>query len=279
MNDIKTIAAVVVDMDRQLRENLTSPKMLWENTYIKHQQDKRKIDGTFGISDHIKAMVYSMLSSGITWERVESMTDLKTGEITLIDDLFHQYDPDYILSCDPSQLRDSIKDLHLASQYTLKQMTALINDNIPKLKSLEQKYNNIDEYYKKFITEGCNLTCLVRQLSSQDSVDKLSQMGEALIAEYLRNVGYDIAKPDRHIRRILGSKVLDCSEHEIVPIFEAFEIVKGIANELNKPVAEVDYILWMYCAKGYGEVCSLRNPNCANCVAKEYCKSENRKRC
>lgn len=112
---------------------------------------------------------------------------------------------------------------------------------------------------------------LVKALSAPHSGYKLAQMGEALSAEYLKNVGYDIAKPDRHIRRILGSKVLNCSTHEVVPIFEAFDIVAALAKELNRPAAEVDYILWSYCAKGYGEICTAKNPKCDICVANQFC--------
>lgn len=273
MNDIKTVSAVVTEMDKQLRDILKSPKMLWENTYIYHQLEKRKSGGKFTIQDHIRAMVYSMLSSGISWERVESITDLETGKLTAVDVLFHQYDPDYILSCEPSQLRDSLKSMSLASQYTNKQMQALINTNIPKLMSIEKDFGSIDSYYSKFIKDD-NITCLVRQLSSSDSMDKLFQMGEALTAEYLKNVGYDLAKPDRHICRILGSNCLACSDSETVPLFEAFEIVSAIAKELNKPSAEVDYILWAYCANGYGEICTVNNPKCEICKASSICKSK-----
>ena len=273
MNDIKTVSAVVTAMDKQLHNILKSPKMLWENTYIYHQLEKRKSGGKFTIQDHIRAMVYSMLSSGISWERVESITDLETGKLTAVDVLFHQYDPDYILSCEPSQLRGSLKSMSLASQYTNKQMQALINTNIPKLMSIEKDFGSIDSYYSKFIKDD-NITCLVRQLSSSDSMDKLFQMGEALTAEYLKNVGYDLAKPDRHICRILGSNCLACSDSETVPLFEAFEIVSAIAKELNKPSAEVDYILWAYCANGYGEICTVNNPKCEICKASSICKSK-----
>ena len=255
-------------MDEQLRDILQSPKMLWENTFIKHQLDRRKRGGVFALNDHLRAMVYSMLSSGIMWERVEPLTDLETGMIQPLDDLFHQYDPDYAGSCDPLNLCDGIKGLHLASQYTRNQMTALVEVNIPKLKAIEQKYGSIDTYYKKYITIDCNLTRLIRQLSSSDSKDKLAQMGEALTAEYLKNVGYDTAKPDRHIRRILGSKYLACSAKQDVPVYETLDIVAEIANELSKSAAEVDYILWSYCASGYGEICTVKNPKCEICKAK-----------
>lgn len=43
-------------------------------------------------------MVYSMLSSGAKWDRVVDGIDDSTGKITPIDELFHNYDVEYILS-------------------------------------------------------------------------------------------------------------------------------------------------------------------------------------
>lgn len=276
--NISEIAEIIVQMDKQLRNDLfvkndvLQEKKLWENTYIKHQLNKRNEGGTFTINDHIRAMVYSMLSSGIVWERVEKDIDIKTGRIKPIDDIFHNYDVDYILQCNSNQLADEIKNLGCASQSTRKQMKALVSQNIYKLIKYEKEYGSIDSYYKKFIEQDKTLKILVKQLADSKSENKFEEMAEALDAEYLKNVGYDIAKPDRHIRRILGSKILGCSEYEEVPIYEAFDIVAEIAQEINKPVAEVDYILWSYCANGYGEICTSKNPKCDKCGAKSVCK-------
>lgn len=275
--NICEIAEIVVQMDKQLRNDLfykndvIQEKKLWENTYIKHQIDKRNNGGIFTINDHIRALVYSMLSSGIVWKRVEKGIDIKTGRIKPIDDIFHNYDVDYILQCNPDQLADEIKNLGCASQSTRKQMKALVSQNIYKLIKYEKEYGSIDSYYRKFIEQDKTLKILVEQLADSKSENKFEEMAEALVAEYLKNVGYDIAKPDRHIRRILGSKILGCSEYEEVPVYEAFDIVAEIAQEINKPVAEVDYILWSYCANGYGEICTSKNPKCDKCVAKSVC--------
>lgn len=281
MNEnIRNAAKAVLAMDNHLRNDLLKKdgklqeKKLWENTFIKHQIDRRNQGDIFSIEDHIRAMVYSMLSSGISWQRVENGIDNDTGKIIPIDEIFHQYNVEKLLQCTPEELRDKIKELHCASQYTLKQMSALLEENIGKLLSFEKDFESIDTYYQKLIEDDNSLISLIRALSEPTSKDKLSQMGEALTAEYLRNVGYDISKPDRHIRRILGSKYLACSEYEIVPIYDAFDIVAEIASELNKPIAEVDYILWSYCANGYGEVCTLSKPKCDICSVNKYCKKE-----
>lgn len=139
-------------------------------------------------------MVYSMLSSGIVWERVEKGIDILTGRINPIDDIFHNYDVDYILQCNPDQLADEIKNLGCASQSTRKQMKAIVSKNINKLISYEKEFGSIDSYYKKFIEQDNTLKLLVKQLADSKSENKFDEMAEALIAEYLKNVGYDIAK-------------------------------------------------------------------------------------
>ena len=274
---IQTIATAVQRMDEHLRNNLlwkdgqAQLDKLWENTYIKRQIDRRRAGGEFSTSDHIRAMVYSMLSSGIVWDRVSPHIDKATKQLTPIDGVFFQYDPERLLQCDPEGLTEEIKKLHCASQYTKKQMEALIHTNIPKLIQLEKQYGSVDVFYQKYINKDSTLKTLVKALSAENSDCKLAQMGEALVAEYLKNVGYDIAKPDRHIRRILGSKALGCSAYETVPIFEAFDIVAALAKEMNRPAAQVGYILWSYCANGYGEICAIKNPKCDICVANNCC--------
>ena len=277
---IKLVSKSVVLMDKQLRDELLikdgtqQKKKLWENTYIKKQIDKRKNGDTFTISDHIQAMIYSMLSSGIAWERVEKGIDSQSGQIIPIDEIFCNYDTDILLKSNPEQLCENIKALRCASQYTYKQMQALININIKKLLSYEKQYGCVDNFYQHFINADSSLKTLVLILSNSNSNFKMEQMGEALVAEYLKNVGYDVTKPDRHIRRILGSDILGCSDRKTVPITEAFDIVAKIADELKKPIAEVDYILWSYCAKGYGEVCTVNKPQCSLCVARQLCQKE-----
>ena len=274
---IQSTAVAIKQMDEHLRSELLKKDgaiqadKLWENTYIKRQVDKRQAGGIFSTSDHIRAMVYSMLSSGIVWDRVSGHVDEATKQLTPIDEIFCQYDPERLLQCRPERLSNEIQKLRCASPYTAIQMQALIHTNIPKLIQFGNKYRSIDAFYQKIIDDDSTLKTLVKALSAPHSDHKLAQMGEALVAEYLKNVGYDIAKPDRHIRRMLGNKILGCSTHEVVPIFEALDIVAALAKELNRPAAEVDYILWSYCANGYGEICTAKNPKCAICVANACC--------
>mgnify|MGYP004619445801 FL=1 len=265
-------------MDKQMRESLfikngePQVKKLWENTYIKKQLDRRKNGGTFTVSDHIRGMVYSMLTSGAAWNRLEPHIDIATGQIPIIDDIFYQYDVTALQSADPTKLCEKVKAQKLGTQYLKNQTEALVKENIGKLLSIEEKYGSVDNFYQSLADKNDNLKTLVRELATAGKPYKLAQLGEALTAEYLKNVGYDIGKPDRHIRRILGSEYLGCSKHQDVPPYEAIDIIADIAKRLNKPAAEVDYILWAYCANGYGEVCTKGKPKCMElCVAEPFC--------
>ena len=282
MHNKEAVAKIIELMDKQLRSDLLNDKLghiqnkkLWENTYIKHQIEKRKSKHEFSLEEHICGMVYSMLSSASAWSRMDGGIDEKTGKIVPVNQIFSQdnieYAPEFILSCTPELLTEKIKNICGGTQSTRKQMEALIQSNIPLLMKVEKQYGSIDMCYQQYIEKDKTLKTLITLLSSPNSYLKMSQMGEALVAEYLRNVGYDIAKPDRHTRRILGSEFLGCSDKKIVPIFETLDIIKELADYMKRDVAEIDYILWSYCAKRYGEICTLKNPKCEMCVAKKYC--------
>ena len=219
-------------------------------------------------------MVYSMLSSGITWDDTKKAVSLNLGHVPEIDQIFCQYDPDLLQAKTPETLTDEIKRLNYAGQNTKRQMDGLIHTNLKKMVLLEQRYGTIDSYYHLRIRQDPSMKLLIRALSHKDSHDKYIKMSEVLTAEYLRNIGYDLARPDQHIRQILGSYHLGCSEHFTAAIYETLDLIRNIAENMNKSAAEVHYILWSYCAKGYGEICTSKSPKCCMCATKKICKNK-----
>ena len=277
MKDIETVANAVMLMDKQLREELfvkngkVQAKKLWENTYIKRQIDRRNNGGVFTVSDHIRGMVYAMLTSGATWNRLEPYIDISTGQIVVVDEIFCQYSVDDLLNADSEILVNKIKKYHLGTPYIRNQIDAIIGKNIRTLLSLEMMYGSIDNFYRIFACKGDNLKTLVKELSAFGKHHKFAQLGEAMTAEYLKNVGYDIGKPDRHICRILGSEYFGYSIRKNASPDEVIDTIAAIAKNINKSAAETDYILWAYCAKGFGEVCTKKAPKCDICVANTSC--------
>ena len=244
---------------------------LWENTFIKHQICKRKSGGTFSTCDHIRAMVYSMLTSSSVWSRFIDRIDQDTGRIPDVDEMFFNYDPKKLITCSPDALYENLRGS--AGINTYKQMEALVQHNIPKLQRFAEEYGSVDAYYKTFESDDDPYYKKLIKALSNKGENKMTQMAEALNAEYLRNVGYNIPKPDTHVRRMLGKEHLACFDRKEAPIYDVFDIVGDIARELKKSPAEVDYILWSYCAIGYGGMCNGRVHKCDECVVKEYCET------
>lgn len=270
-------ARIIYIIEHHLKEELLkhTPEKLWEESFIKRQIERRQNGKAFTTTDHIRAMVYSMLSSGMSWNKVAKNMNPETKCITSVDKIFCDYDLEYLLKLTPTQLRDSIKEIHCATQSTLKQMEALLTVNVPKLLSTEKTYGTIDTFYQKFIEIDNTLKTLIILLSATGSTSKLEQMNVALVCEYLRNIGHDIPKPDRHICRILSSEYLAFSDKKEVTPFEASDIIVELSKMTGKSVAEVDYILWSYCADGYGEICTEKTPKCNECVTKKDCNKRN----
>lgn len=247
----------------------------WENTYISKQYERRQRmadsnDNAFSLEDHIRGMVYAMLTDGIPWSRIDQYVDLKTGTFPRIDDLFCGYQAEKIFKLDSEKLKSDIMSIGIAGQVDRKQQINALKENIRKLQLLDRNYG-IDRYYEKFKTEDRLYHYLILQLSSEASQNKLKGLGVALAAEYLRNVGYDVAKPDRHLCNILGSERLACSDWMVVSPLEAIEIVDRLSKKMGMPATEIDYYLWAYCAKGYGEICT-KNPKCSECRLSVNCE-------
>ena len=102
---------------------------------------------------------------------------------------------------------------------------------------------------------------------------KLTQIGPALACEYLRNLGYEIPKPDRHLCRLLGSERLQFFNQPIPESEEVYNLVRRVANssKSNYGPAQADYILWSYCAIGYGNMCNGKNRACKDCCLSDLC--------
>ncbi len=157
-----------------------------------------------------------------------------------------------------------IKDkLKCYSPYTTKNQMQSLKANIETFEKIEQDFGSLE----KFVTHTMPVN-IIKLLADSKSTYKLKYSGVALVCEYLRNVGIDVIKPDVHIKRILGVERLN-----IVKSTSDYAVIKEckkLSDKIGVSQVKIDYLLWNYCSKGYGEVCSAK-PKCAECVIKEYC--------
>ncbi len=221
----------------------------------------RKEGKEFTLSEHIEGMVYSLLSAQTVWANIERNKPA-------INKLFFDFDPELIKKKDYTYFVEGLGRLRCRSRLTNKQMQAL-HGNIETMERITKEYGSMDA----FVTSAPQLE-IVTLLSKSGSKYKLNMMGEALIWEYLRNVGIDGAKPDVHMKRILGCNRLGFSRYEEATNEEVIAAMKRLSEETGYYMAQLDYLFWCYCATGKGEICTA-NPRCSKCVIRDECKKFN----
>lgn len=221
------------------------------------EAEKRKNGKEYFIKEHIKGMVYSLLSNQTPWIRIEP-------HLPEIDNLFGGYDPSFITEKDPSFFSQGLKELRCGNRNVDAQMKALPH-NIKIFKQIEKDYGSIDN----FLNSDSSLA-IVNKLSSSNSEYKMKQMGEALVWEYLKNVGVNCAKPDTHLLRFFGANRMGTGNHSPATIKELYSQIQEVADATGEKIIEVDYVIWNFCAEGYGEVCT-KEPKCSICPIRGEC--------
>jgi len=239
---------------------------------------KRRIDGKgFTVQEHIKGLVYSLLSRQRVWKSL-------VPHFYKIDNIFYFYAPEKLINADPERLIEKIVEIKCGNMIIEKQMKAL-SGNIKILKKLhsviEMKIKEIYKYHNDIIKGQNIVEDLVNRLTNPKSECKLKQIGNALIMEYFKNIGVRSMKPDRHILRICGTKRLgilesveDENTNDLSSLMKAQKEFIGFVSKIseNVPIDIIYYdnLFWLFGAKGYGEICP-KDPNCMHCLLSKHC--------
>jgi len=241
----------------QIEKFLRNKKVL-DDSFGGLKMQQRKDGKTFTFEEHLRALIYAQMSAQTVWAHIEQHFDQ-------IDEIFFHYDISQINLRDGEYFVDKITSISCGSRLTHSQMAAL-HKNIAVMQKIVHDYGSMDI----FVTSA-PAPEIVLLLSDADSRYKLAQVGPALAWEYLRNVGIDGAKPDLHMKRILGRNRLACSKNEATSDEEVYQTVKKLSEETGYFMAQIDYIFWCFCASGKGEVCTA-DPHCSICPVKKDCR-------
>ncbi len=220
--------------------------------------NERKRGKVFTLSEHLKALVYSLMSAQTKWNNI-------VPHLNEVDRIFRNYDPAFVKSMPGEYFADQLFAIHCGSRCTKAQMKALA-DNVSMMQSLDRKYCGIDNY----VTSAPAIK-IAADLSAPSSPHKLKQVGEALAWEYLRNVGIDGAKPDVHMKRFLGANRMGTGRNTPATNEEVWAQVNRLSAETGLSMYEIDALIWEFCASGYGEICTEK-PNCGRCPIKALCR-------
>lgn len=240
-----------------LEEYLNKKNFDVDKTVLKAIED-RKNGKSFSFNEHIKGLVFSLLSSQRDWSEIHKNRQY-------IENLFFNFDKQKIKNTDYHDFIKGLVSHSLGNRAIHKQMETL-SYNISILEKIEQEYDSLDNFVTRLKPNAISAL-----LACKESPYALKQIGFPLALEYLRNVGIDTVKPDVHIVRIfkrLGLlKGCESEEKEVLEAIEELSATSGYSK------AYIDFLLWHYCSIGFGNICSENNPKCEICVIKEFCEN------
>lgn len=262
------LARKLPEMEQWVNEKCADiPAARWENTYICHQVQRRKSGETMELEtmDYIRAMTYAILSNSMDWRCVAQDVDLQTERLRNVDKALKVYldnKQDLSVAFEENQVRFRFK----------KRQIPAVEENF---RYFDNNAVDLPAKYAKMSADGTDFWPLVQAIAHGKPEDgyKLAQIGPALACEYLRNLGYDIPKPDRHLRRLLGSERLQFFNQPMPEFEEVYNLVRCVADrsKSNYGPAQADYILWSYCAISYGNMCNGKNRACKDCCLSDLC--------
>lgn len=284
----KTITAAEI-IERINEYNSKCGRKPLDSKYIEGKINKREMGESFSLDNYVEAMIYSFLSSGTVWQKI-------SGNKEKISEIFGGFSASYLEKQEPEKLLKDLKNIKCCGQNTKKQMCAL-KGNIDTLKRIEADHGTIDNYVNSILekNETGNISIsskieLIKNFAYKESNYKLQQMEVPLACEFIRNVGIDTLKPDRHVCRIVGNEYLNLLSPKLAQQIEKkkdlnpndrLDIVKELeeyAKKSNVKPYILDLLLWDYCAKGHDNagVCQKGSQNCKACVFQDICQKKNK---
>ena len=183
----------------------------------------------FGFEEHVRALIYSLLTNQRKWSDVEP-------KLPHIDRLFFYYDVEKIYAQNADYFEQGIRNLRCGNISIRMQMKGL-KENIDVFKRIAKTYGSMDA----FVTSNDPYE-IVRMISVPGGEYKLKGVGTALAWEYLRNVGIDGAKPDVHMKRFMGANRMGVSLMPEASDDEVFSEVERLSSETGLTKFEIDFI-------------------------------------
>lgn len=221
------------------------------------KMDIRKNGHEYTMEEHVAGMLYSLLSAQTVWKNIER-------NMTNINQLFFNFDIEKIKHTDYTYFYNGLGQWGARGRLTKAQLR-VFHYNISVMEKIVEEYGSMDIF-----VESAPLYEVIAMLSNPKSKYKFKMMGEALVCEYLRNVGIDCFKLDTHLVELLGKNRIGLKSG-LVPSFQAvYEEIHNLSIETGLWMAQIDYTLWAFGATGFGEVCSAK-PRCSICPIREGC--------
>jgi endonuclease III len=246
--------------DRLSRE-LTTWKEIIEHFGQVTAVQRREAGSRWSDDELFEALLRAVLSNNTQWSRVEMvLPELK--------EVFHNFSLESFANSAPNEINERILPWFIARKagsMTLKSCLHALRTTAQILLHYSAQRGSAEDYFQDvmhFCGEDPKEVAIA--LGQPSSPKKLPGFGIPIAAEALRNMGYDICKPDRHMCRAAGSfglvtfrtwkdqrgtKAPVASSREMLAVMRIFE---EFAKSTGERVTFIDNAVWLLCARGMG---------------------------
>jgi hypothetical protein len=205
-----------------------------------------------------EALVRSVLSNSTDWAKVERVLPQLT-------ELFRGFDASWYESLPVAEIESEVLAWFLdrrAGSMTLGQDLRRLRQSASRLVARGKEHGSMWGYIEH-IAEGAggDPKAVALTLARNGGPNKLPGVGVALAAEFLKNLGFDISKPDRHILRSVGSFGLvefrrwsdsfgtGAPQASKAELLQTMSVMEEWAGAVCVPVTYLDNAVWILCAK------------------------------
>lgn len=223
--------------------------------------EKRRSGEEFTNNDVLEGIVKAVLSNSTDWSRVQRVLPELRNQ-------FFNFD----LAKYANATTDDIGRIvawfqsHKAGSMTLRQDLIRLISTAKKLSThATAEGTSADHYFSKVLQSANGDVALATRMLGDENIAggfKLPGLGIPLAAEAMKNIGYDVAKPDRHICRALAcfglltfknwkdqSGTKSPTSVSAQELFRTMRVMEYFAWSIDQPVSYVDQVLWLLCAK------------------------------
>jgi endonuclease III len=256
------------DRERAIWERLKSRMAAWCETWSEKVTEtavseevlqRRRSGGQFSNQEVFEGLVLAILSNQTDWSRIKK---LRGQELSGAFDGFEIEQYAKRTDAEIENLNSWFKERKAGSRTRLNDLRRL-RETAQKL--IAHHGGWIDSYFSDCIAEsGAQPAKAVFEIGGA-SKWKLPGYGPALSAEALRNIGYDLAKPDTHILRAVRQWELvnfnSASQPRAEELRQAMEAIDRFAAAIQVRCTYADSVIWT--------ACSLRGPHLSDAELKQ----------
>jgi 3-methyladenine DNA glycosylase Tag len=249
------------DLWEQITRRLTSFLPTWRDRISEFGQVsavERRLNGDRWRDTQVfEGIVLGVLSNSIDWAKIQAVRPHLSGAFLGFSPIEYARlnERDVLRLAAWFNERGAVLPYHGKFLGTLRATADQLNRYSGKHGSLEHFLRVL------YQANGNDAKRLAIALGSEKSANKLSALGVPLAAEALKNLGYDVAKPDRHINRAVGCfslvsfpRWLDRSARTTPTLGPAdplsvMRAMETFSRAVGQRVTFVDNAIWLLCAK------------------------------